>query len=75
MPLKTLNRERDYNQIKELLDIFPVTAILGPRQVGKTTLAKLFRPNHLFDLENPRDLVIMDNPTAHVRRFARIDHD
>ncbi len=36
----------------------PVTALLGPRQVGKSTLARLFadRPENRFDLENPIDL-------------------
>lgn len=62
MPNTTILRERDVGRIQELLNIFPVTAILGPRQVGKTTLAKIFKPNHLFDLENPRDLVLMENP-------------
>lgn len=57
-----LERKKDYEEIKRLLAIFPVTAILGPRQVGKTTLAKAFHPDHLFDLENPRDLVMLENP-------------
>lgn len=41
---------------------FPVTAILGPRQCGKTTLAREFDANHYFDLENPRDQVLMGEP-------------
>ncbi len=46
----------------------PIVAILGPRQCGKTTLAKQFlqrhksKPIHFFDLENPRDLSRLDNP-------------
>lgn len=42
--------------------------LLGPRQVGKTTLAKIFIENHppeavrRFDLENPLDLAKLDNP-------------
>lgn len=41
---------------------FPVTAILGPRQVGKTTLVKhlkqsLTRQSAYFDLEIPSDLI------------------
>lgn len=62
MVLPNIDRSKDYNSIKSLLNVFPVTAILGPRQVGKTTLAKTFNPDFLFDLENPRDLAIMDNP-------------
>lgn len=57
-----IDRKRDFVNVRKLLDIFPVTAILGPRQVGKTTLANTFKPDHTFDLENPRDLVQMDNP-------------
>lgn len=46
--------------ILQLLDEFPVLAILGPRQVGKTTLAidlvKSIHPKPLYlDLENPSD--------------------
>ena len=42
--------------------MFPVTTILGPRQCGKTTLAKQFQYEHYFDLENPRDLARLDQP-------------
>ncbi|HFA48693.1 MAG TPA: ATP-binding protein [Bacteroidetes bacterium] len=59
---KIIERKKDQNAIKELLGIFPVTAILGPRQVGKTTLAKTFRPDHVYDLENPRDMALLENP-------------
>ena len=43
------------------LDAFPVVAILGPRQIGKTTLAQQVARKfpgavHRFDLENPSDL-------------------
>jgi predicted AAA+ superfamily ATPase len=44
------------------MNVFPVTAILGPRQVGKTTLSKSFEPDHVFDLENPRDMAVLENP-------------
>lgn len=46
----------------------PVVAIVGPRQCGKTTLAKQFLrveklPDALFlDCEDPRDLTRLDNP-------------
>ncbi len=43
-------------KINELLIFFPVVIILGVRQCGKTTLAKMLRPNwHYFDLERSRD--------------------
>jgi uncharacterized protein len=48
------------NQISEDLKSFPVVALLGPRQVGKTTLAKELtagREDVVFlDLERPSDL-------------------
>ena len=31
---------RIYKEIKDSLGFFPIVAIIGPRQVGKTTLAK-----------------------------------
>ena len=57
-----INRKKDVSNVKELLELFPATAILGARQCGKTTLAKQFSIDHYFDLENPRDLVKFDNP-------------
>lgn len=62
MPSPQIDRKRDRHEIEKLMSIFPVTAILGPRQVGKTTLAKTFQPEHIFDLENPRDMARLDQP-------------
>jgi len=44
--------------IAESLRRNPVTALLGPRRVGKSTLARLFAEDerNRFDLENPIDL-------------------
>lgn len=50
------------------LQSFPAVAILGPRQIGKTTLAqqvarKAAGPVHWLDLENPADLNrLIDDP-------------
>lgn len=45
------------NKVDELLGFFPVVIILGVRQCGKTTLAKMLRPEwKYFDLERMRDL-------------------
>lgn len=57
-----IERSRDRKRIETLLELFPVTAILGPRQCGKSTLSKTFQTNHLFDLENPRDLAMLEAP-------------
>lgn len=59
----------DYlNAIRERLADYPVVALPGPRQVGKTTLARLYaeslgdQPVHRFDLESPADLARLSNP-------------
>ena len=51
----------------ELLREFPAMAIVGPRQVGKTTLAKLLaaqvqKEMVYIDLENPRDELKLQDP-------------
>ena len=40
----------------------PITALLGPRQCGKTTLARSLEAEHYFDLEDPRSLARLDEP-------------
>ena len=57
-----IRRNYDTKRINLLLKTFPVTAILGPRQSGKTFLAKQIKYNHYFDLENPRDIACLENP-------------
>jgi hypothetical protein len=52
-------------QIKAGLQRSPVTALLGPRQCGKTTLARQIaaaRDGTFFDLENPVDEARLQNP-------------
>jgi predicted AAA+ superfamily ATPase len=51
-------------QVEDSLRNFRVTALLGPRQCGKTTLARAFevpRENY-FDLEDPPDQARLGNP-------------
>jgi len=43
-----LDRPVDKSAIAVLLASFPVTAIFGPRQAGKTTLAHEFPVDHFF---------------------------
>ncbi len=62
-------------QILKNLTYFPVAGIIGPRQVGKTTLAKVLQKNiglpslHL-DLELDEDLYKLDNPQAYLQMHA-----
>ncbi len=57
-----VQRRIDYAEIQKRLSTYKVTALLGPRQSGKTTLARQFQANHYFDLENPLDLAQFQNP-------------
>ncbi|MFA5927875.1 MAG: ATP-binding protein [Candidatus Margulisiibacteriota bacterium] len=57
-----IDRSEDEQKIAKLIEQFPVTAILGPRQSGKTTIVSGIKAEHRFDLENPRDLAVFDNP-------------
>lgn len=52
----------------------PICAILGARQVGKTTLARQFAvtyqgPVEFFDLENPTHLASLENPMLTLSKF------
>jgi predicted AAA+ superfamily ATPase len=51
-------RKRLSDAIADSLRKNPVTALIGPRRVGKSTLARLFagEDRNRFDLENPIDL-------------------
>lgn len=59
-----IQRQTLTRQLKDSLQHFRVTALLGPRQCGKTTLARTFdvaRENY-FDLEDPLDEARLRNP-------------
>lgn len=58
------------NMVKELAQQFPAVLILGPRQCGKTTLAKYFLEGEYFDLERPSDQqVFLDDIEFALTRF------
>lgn len=59
--------------VERLLDQQAAVALLGPRQVGKTTLALRIakaRPSIYFDLENPEDAAVLTEPRAVLARHA-----
>ena len=65
-------RKQHLARIRLLLDEFPVVALLGARQVGKTTLARSMAEAHQdpvawFDLEDPVDLVRLETPGLELR--------
>lgn len=63
-----LARSAYLDTIRERLADYPIVALRGPRQVGKTTIARLYAeslgdlPVHRFDLESPSDLARLTNP-------------
>jgi predicted AAA+ superfamily ATPase len=63
-------RPEPIRQIKASFQIHPVTALLGPRQCGKTTLARIIaekEPSTIFDLENPVDIQRLAAPMQALR--------
>ena len=64
-------------RVRDYLRIFPAVALVGPRQVGKTTLARAIADTPAsrdaaqgvyLDLENPADLEKLDDPGAYLAR-------
>jgi predicted AAA+ superfamily ATPase len=55
-------RSDEITALTRSLKTVPVTALLGPRQCGKTFLANQLKAEHYFDLENPRDLKAFEEP-------------
>ena len=65
------------NRLTRLLSKFPVVAILGPRQVGKTTLAHQHaatgkREVSFFDLEDAADLALFADPMITLQPLKRL---
>ena len=60
--MNLIDRKTDRATLAKLMSLFPVTAILGPRQCGKTTLARTLAADSYFDLENPQDLARLEQP-------------
>lgn len=62
-----IKRDKELKTIAKLLQRHPVVGIVGARQVGKTTLARMVvarkkGPYAYFDLENPEDLARLADP-------------
>ena len=60
-------------EVRDRLRRSPVVAIVGPRQCGKTTLARQFVPAGsagYFDLEDPVSLARLDQPHTALRDLA-----
>lgn len=60
-----IERSRAQQQLQESLRRSPVTLLTGPRQAGKSSLARHVtesEPSDFFDLEDPRDLARLADP-------------
>ncbi len=76
-----LARSSHLIRVVRLLKQFPVVAIVGPRQVGKTTLARQVYEARAgrkawFDLESPGDLALLEDLSTaaeHLEGFVVLD--
>ncbi len=61
-----VKRETIIQKINTALDRSTIVSMLGPRQCGKTTLAKMIAndvsESHFFDLEHPSEVAKLQNP-------------
>ncbi len=64
----SMNRSDFIRSIGANFRSHPIVGLLGPRQCGKTTLAKMYaqtiesQPFHHFDLEDPTHLALLEHP-------------
>ena len=68
---------RIQNEITKTLQQFPAIGLVGPRQAGKTTLAKKIaatcgRPAQYLDMENPQDIHKLDDAQLYLKQYQ--DH-
>ncbi|MEP7246212.1 MAG: ATP-binding protein [Gammaproteobacteria bacterium] len=70
-----LERPQLLGRIRRALKRSRVVALIGPRQSGKTTLARTLLPGdsgNYFDLEDPRSLARLDQPMTALERLRGI---
>lgn len=63
----TVERTAHIQTIQQRLRDNPIVSLVGPRQAGKSTLARMLarlspKDVHFFDLESPSDLARLENP-------------
>lgn len=69
-----IDRKRHVNTVLRLLKGHRIVGILGARQVGKTTLARVVQKQwkgqtNVFDLENPEDLARLNDPILSLKNL------
>jgi len=74
-----MDREKPISLIERYLRSHPIVALLGPRQCGKTTLAKMFckkyspfPQSNYFDLESSIDLQRLKNPLLSLKPLTNL---
>lgn len=56
-----IKRSAHFKNVQERFKSAQIVAIIGPRQVGKSTLAHLFKSDVFYDLERPSDFAALEN--------------
>jgi len=67
-----IDRKADISLVRTALKRSRVVALLGPRQCGKTTLARQFVPEdsiNYFDLEDPQSVARLSEPDLALRKL------
>jgi uncharacterized protein len=67
-----IKRRRLHQAVSHALDRSRIVVLVGPRQSGKTTLARMFLPPeapNYFDLEQPEVEVLLTNPMTALREL------
>jgi len=70
-----INRKSDLELVRAALKRSRVVALIGPRQSGKTTLARQFVPAdslNYFDLEDPQSLARLSEPDTALRPLKQL---
>jgi predicted AAA+ superfamily ATPase len=68
-----IQRPRALERITKTFGIHPIAALLGPRQCGKTTLARVIaerEPSTYYDLENPVDISRLSAPMRALEKLS-----
>lgn len=74
-PGAVIHRKADLDLVRSALKRSRIVALLGPRQSGKTTLARQFVPSdslNYFDLEDPQSLARLTEPDTALRPLKRL---
>ena len=70
-----ISRPEPVSRIRRALRRSRVVALIGPRQCGKTTLARQIVPEdslNYFDLEQPESLARLDEPMTALRKLRGV---